>query len=104
VCECVSVCVCVCVCECVSVCVCVCECVGACRDIVLFIVCLPFAMASANLHFMQNILGWRNDGRSTWHVWEQRNACRVWVRKPETKRRLGRLSLIWEDNIKLNLK
>jgi len=57
------------VCECVSVYVCVCECVSACRDIVSFIVCLPVAMASADLHFIRNILGWRNDGWSTWHVW-----------------------------------
>jgi hypothetical protein len=35
---------------------------------------------------------------------EQRNSSRVWVRKPEAKRRLGRRSLIWEDNIKVDLK
>jgi hypothetical protein len=35
---------------------------------------------------------------------EQRNAYRVWVRKPEVKRRLGRPCLIVEDNIKMGLK
>jgi hypothetical protein len=35
---------------------------------------------------------------------EKRNACRFWVSKPEANRRLGRPSLIWEDNIKMGLK
>ena len=34
---------------------------------------------------------------------EQTNAYRVWVRKPEAKRQLGRSSLIWEYNIETGL-
>jgi hypothetical protein len=35
---------------------------------------------------------------------EKRNACRILVRKPEGKRRLGRPRRRWEDNIKMDLR
>jgi hypothetical protein len=35
---------------------------------------------------------------------EQRNSYRVWVRRPEAKRRLGKPSLIWGVNIKMGFK
>jgi hypothetical protein len=47
--------------ECVSV--------SVCRDIISFIVFLPVALLGDYLHFIRNILGWRNDGQSAWHVW-----------------------------------
>jgi hypothetical protein len=35
---------------------------------------------------------------------ETRNACRIWVGKPEGKRPLGRRRRRWVDNIKLDLR
>jgi hypothetical protein len=35
---------------------------------------------------------------------EMRNACRIFVGKPEGKRSLGRPSRRWENNIKMGLK
>jgi hypothetical protein len=35
---------------------------------------------------------------------EKRNAYRVWVRKPERKRALGRPRSRWENNIKIDIK
>jgi len=74
--------------------------VSACHDIVSFLVCLPVAMVSADRIYWNG--GMMGGARGTYG--EQRNAYRVWVRKPEAKRRLGRPSLIWEDNIKMALK
>jgi hypothetical protein len=34
---------------------------------------------------------------------EERNVCRLLVRKPEGRRRLGRTKLRWMDNIKVDL-
>jgi hypothetical protein len=34
---------------------------------------------------------------------EKRNACRIWVGKPEAKRPLGRQNRGWVDNIKIYL-
>ena len=80
------------------------KCVSACRDIVSFIVCLPVAMASADLHFIRNILDGEMMGGACGTYGVQRNAYRFRVKKPEAKRRLGRRSLIWEDSIKMDLK
>jgi hypothetical protein len=35
---------------------------------------------------------------------EKMNAYRIWVRKPESKRSLGRRRLRWVDNIKMDLR
>jgi hypothetical protein len=35
---------------------------------------------------------------------EKRNACRIFVGKPEGKRSLGRPRRRWEDNIKMDLR
>jgi hypothetical protein len=37
------------------------------------------------------------------HMGEKRNACRIFVGKPEGKRALGRPRHRWEDNIKIAL-
>jgi hypothetical protein len=33
----------------------------------------------------------------------KKNACRIWVRKPEGKRPLGRPRCGWEDIVKINV-
>jgi hypothetical protein len=38
------------------------------------------------------------------HVGEDRKVYRVWVEKPEGKRKLGRPRRRWEDDIRLDLK
>jgi hypothetical protein len=35
---------------------------------------------------------------------EMRNACKIWVGKPEGKKPLGRPRLRWNDNIKMDLR
>jgi hypothetical protein len=43
--------------------------------------------------------------RRAWHVariGEDRNACRLFVEKPEGKRLLGRTKRRWVDNIRIN--
>jgi hypothetical protein len=37
-------------------------------------------------------------------MWENRNACRIWVGKPEGKRPLGRPRRRWVKNIKIDLR
>jgi len=39
-----------------------------------------------------------------WHVWERGGVYRVLVGRPEGKRPLGRPSLRWENNIKVDLR
>jgi hypothetical protein len=38
------------------------------------------------------------------HMWENDNAYRILVGKPEGKRPLGRPRRMWEDNIKMDLR
>jgi hypothetical protein len=38
------------------------------------------------------------------HMGEVRNMCKIFVRKPEGKRRLGRPKCIWENNITMTLR
>jgi hypothetical protein len=39
-----------------------------------------------------------------WHEWEEMNACRILVGKPEGKRPLRRPRRRWEDTIKMDLR
>jgi hypothetical protein len=36
-----------------------------------------------------------------WHVWDKKNECIVFVRKPKGRRPPGRPRHRWEDNIKI---
>jgi hypothetical protein len=42
--------------------------------------------------------------RNVARMGEKRNTCRILVRKPEGKRRLGRPKSMWEDNSKTDLR
>jgi hypothetical protein len=62
-----------------------------------------------NLYSSPNIIRMIKTRRIKWsrHVarmGEERNACMILVRKPETKRQLGRRRLRWVDNIKMYLR
>jgi hypothetical protein len=62
-----------------------------------------------NLHCSPSIIRIIRSWRMRWvrHVarmGEKRNACRIFVGKPEGKRPLGRNRCRWEDNIKMDLR
>jgi hypothetical protein len=62
-----------------------------------------------NLYSSPNVIRMIKSGRMRWvgHVAQKeegRNACRIFVGKPEGKRPLGRSRRMWVDNIKMNLK
>jgi hypothetical protein len=62
-----------------------------------------------NLYFSPSIIRMIKSRRIIWagHVarmGENRNVYRILVGKPEGKRSVGILTLMWEDNIKINLR